>query len=310
MAPAERGARPDASGSDRPADRYPPGGPTVLRLLLGTRLRSLREARGISAEQAGYAIRASHSKISRMELGRVGFKERDVADLLTLYGVADPDERESLLELARQANFPSWWQQYADVLPSSFEAYLGLEEAASLLRTYQIQLVPVLLQTEDYARAVIRRGHPGVSDEEVERRVQVQAIRQRRVASGKRLGAADAPRLWVVLDEAVFNRPIGDRAVMRAQVEHLIDLCGRPGICVQILPYGASLYPTGGSFTVLRFADRSLPDVVYLEQLAGAMYLDRPSDVELYQRAQDSICAAATWHESTVEHLTRILGAL
>src|SRR5690606_4905941 len=127
------------------------GGPTVLRILLGSQLRRLRQARGISREDAGYAIRASHAKISRLELGKVGFKERDVADLLTLYGVTDPDERAPLLQLARQANQPGWWHKYNDLLPPWFEVYVGLEEAAAIIRTYEIQFVPGLLQSRDYA---------------------------------------------------------------------------------------------------------------------------------------------------------------
>ncbi|MGH9828060.1 MAG: Scr1 family TA system antitoxin-like transcriptional regulator, partial [Blastocatellia bacterium] len=132
------------------------GGPTVQRLVLGNQLHRLRELRGISAEQAAEAIRGSHSKISRMEHGRVGFKERDVGDLLTLYGVTDSEERAALLNLAKEANTPGWWHAYSDILPSWLEPFVGLEAAASVIRTYQIQLVPGLLQTEGYARALIR----------------------------------------------------------------------------------------------------------------------------------------------------------
>ncbi|WP_243719556.1 Scr1 family TA system antitoxin-like transcriptional regulator [Actinomadura sp. KC06] len=303
----DREATPTADGSGHPANPYPPGGPRELRLMLGTRLRSLREARGISTEKAGYEIRASHSKISRMELGRVSFKERDVSDLLTLYGISDPDERASLLELARRAKVPNWWQRYGDVLPGWFEVYLGMEEAASLLRTYEVQLVPGLLQTEDYARAVTRCGYPRPSEEEVEQRLQVRAIRQRRIASGRRSAGAEWPRVWAVLDEVIFYRPIGSRAVMRGQIEHLIEVSGQPGFSLQVLPRDAGLYPTAGSFTILRFADQSLPDVVYLEQLAGATFLDRPADVELYKCAMDNVGAAASRPDGTAEVLTRIL---
>ncbi|MGH3923634.1 MAG: Scr1 family TA system antitoxin-like transcriptional regulator, partial [Pseudonocardiaceae bacterium] len=138
-------------------------GPTVLRIALGAQLRRLREASGITREAAGNAIRASHAKISRLELGRVGFKQRDVADLLTLYGIADEQERETFLALARQASTPGWWHQYGDILPHWFEMYLGLEQASSVIRTYEPQLVPGLLQTEECARAVIRLGHSSES---------------------------------------------------------------------------------------------------------------------------------------------------
>src|SRR5690606_34906820 len=166
---AQDSAAPTPPPEGAPAGRlidYPRrGGPTVLRILLGAQLRRLREERGISTEEAGYEIRGSHSKISRMELGRVGFKERDVADLLTLYGVHDPEERAPLLELAKEANTPGWWHRYGDVLPSWFEVYLGLEEAASLLRTYELQFVPGLLQAEDYARAVVRLGFSAAAED-------------------------------------------------------------------------------------------------------------------------------------------------
>src|ERR671912_2319325 len=148
------------------------GGPTVRRFVVGSQLRRLREAREISREAAGYAIRASASKISRMELGRVSFKLRDIADLLTLYGVTDAAQRDAVLRIAEQANDPAWWQTYEDVLPGWFHTYLGLEEAASLIRTYEVQFVPGLLQTADYAREVVCLLHQGAAEEEIERRVQ------------------------------------------------------------------------------------------------------------------------------------------
>src|SRR5438067_96061 len=146
-------------------------GPTVLRILLGAQLRKLREAKGVTRDEAGWEIRSSESKISRMELGRVSFKERDIADLLTLYGVSAQDERDRLLALARNANTPGWWHQYGDVLPNWFQSYLGLEAAAAVIRTYEIQFVPGLLQTAEYARAVILLGHRNASADEINRRV-------------------------------------------------------------------------------------------------------------------------------------------
>src|ERR1700751_860490 len=141
------------------------GGPTVQRLVLGSQLHRLGEARGVCAEEGAAAIRGSHSKISRMEHGRVGFKERDVADLITFYGVADAEERAALLNLAREANTPGWWHAYSDILPSWLEPYVGLEAAASVIRTYQIQIIPGLLQTEAYARALIRQGSAAAGEE-------------------------------------------------------------------------------------------------------------------------------------------------
>jgi transcriptional regulator with XRE-family HTH domain len=281
------------------------GGPTVLRILLGAQLRRLREERGISTEQAGYEIRGSHSKISRMELGRVGFKERDVSDLLTLYGVNDPAERAPLLELAKEANTPGWWHRYGDVLPSWFEVYLGLEEAASLLRTYELQFVPGLLQTEDYAHAVVRLGYSDASDEEVERRVQLRTTRQRRFTQ------PGAPTLWAVLDEAVVRRPLGGRDVMRRQLQHLIEMSELPNVTLQIVPFGAGGHAAaGGPFTILRFAEPGLSDVVYLEQLTSALYLDKPTDVDTYMRAMNNLCITAARPDDTGRLLTGILREL
>jgi len=169
------------------------GGPTVQRLVLGGQLHRLREQHGISAERAAEAIRGSHSKISRMEHGRVGFKERDVGDLLTLYGVTDSEERAALLNLAREANTPGWWHAYSDVLPNWLEPYVGLEAAASVLRTYEVQFVPGLLQTEEYARALIRLGQ-AVSDDEIDRRAELRVSRQ------EILGGPNPPQLWAVVD--------------------------------------------------------------------------------------------------------------
>src|SRR5271166_5130013 len=147
------------------------GGPTVLRILLGAQLRRLREAKRISLEEAGQVIRASHSKVSRLETGRVGFKDRDIADLLAFYGVTDEKERDSLRSLASRANAQGWWHDYSDILPTWFEAYVGLEEAAAQIRAYEIQFIPGLLQTGDYARGVTLLGYPNASSREIDRRV-------------------------------------------------------------------------------------------------------------------------------------------
>ncbi|MBW8486149.1 helix-turn-helix domain-containing protein [Actinomadura parmotrematis] len=280
------------------------GGPTVLRILLGAQLRRLREARGISTEQAGYEIRGSHSKISRMELGRVGFKERDVSDLLTLYGVSDTGERAALLELAREANTPGWWHQYGDVLPQWFETFLGLEEAASLLRNYELQFVPGLLQTEEYARACVRLGFPDAGDEDdVERRVSVRMTRQARFTSP---GAPTT--LWAVVDESVVRRPLGDARVMRRQLEHLVEMSELPNVTLQVVPFGAGGHAAaGGPFTILRFAEPGLSDVVFLEQLTSALYLDKPTDVDTYMRAMNNLCITAMRPDHTVAFLKELL---
>lgn len=228
-------------------------GPTVLRILLGNQLRKLRESRSITREDAGYEIRSSGSKISRIELGRVSFKERDVADLLTLYGVTDPQERAVLLALARQANAPGWWHHYGDVLPAWFQSYLGLEAASALIRTYEIQFVPGLLQTREYARAVILLGHAGASPEEIERRVELRNNRQQQV-----LDRVNPPHLWAVIDEAVLRRPIGGPDVMRGQLEALIEASKRPHVQLQIMPFNKGGHAAaGGPFAILRFPSPS-----------------------------------------------------
>ncbi len=277
------------------------GGPTVLRMLLGSHLRRLREAQGVSRETAGWEIRASESKISRMELGRVGFKERDIADLLTLYGVADQEERDGLLTRAREANAPGWWHRDGDILPGWFQSYLGLETSASLVRTYEVQFVPGLLQTADYARAVILLGHGSAATEEVERRVTLRMRRQ------QLLTRTDPPQLWVVVDEGALRRPIGGADVMRAQLQALVDATKQPHIRLQVIPFHAGGHAAaGGSFSILRFPDQDLPDVVYVEQLTSALYLDKREDVDHYAAAMERLCIEAERPNRTAE----ILGAM
>ncbi|MFJ5836793.1 helix-turn-helix domain-containing protein [Streptomyces shenzhenensis] len=249
-------------------------------MLLGSQLRRLRESRGITREAAGYSIRASESKISRMELGRVSFKTRDVEDLLTLYGITDEAERESLLSLAREANVAGWWHSYSDVLPSWFPTYVGLEGAASLIRVYEVQFVHGLLQTEEYARAVVRRGMKGASVADVERRVALRLERQ------KHLVAENAPDFHIVLDEAALRRPYGDREVMRGQLQHLIEISERSNVRLQIMPFSFGGHSgESGAFTLLSFPESDLSDVVYLEQLTSALYLDKGEDVAQYEHA-------------------------
>ncbi|MFJ8360232.1 helix-turn-helix domain-containing protein [Streptomyces sp. NPDC093984] len=256
----------------------------VRRILLGSHLRRLREARGITREQAGYSIRASESKISRMELGRVSFKTRDVEDLLTLYGITDEAERTSLLSLAKEANVAGWWHSYSDVLPNWFPTYVGLEGAAHLIRSYEVQFVHGLLQTEAYAHAVVSRGMKGASAEDIDRRVALRLERQ------KYLVSENAPQFHVVLDEAALRRPYGDRQVMRGQLQHLIDISERPNVRLQIMPFSLGGHSgESGSFTILSFSESDLSDVVYLEQLTSALYLDKREDVTQYEAAMKEL---------------------
>ncbi|MGH3550831.1 MAG: helix-turn-helix domain-containing protein [Pseudonocardiaceae bacterium] len=276
-------------------------GPTALRIVLGNQLRQLREASGITTGAAGHAIRASHAKISRMELGRVSFKERDVADLLTLYGVTDEHDREAFLALARRANVPGWWHHYGDILPSWFEMYIGLEQASSVIRTYEPQLIPGLLQTQDGARAVIQMGYPNASAEELERRVALRLKRQRVLTQ------PGAPSLWAVVDEAALWRLDG-RTALQDQLEHLIGMAELPNITLQVMPfYSGAHAAVGGPFTVLRFAEPDLPDLVYLEQLTSALYLDKSEDVQHYLVLMDRLCVQAKSPAETIRFLTSTL---
>jgi transcriptional regulator with XRE-family HTH domain len=276
------GALPEIAGHQQ-------GGPTALRIMLGSQLRRLREAGGISREEAAQAIRATHSKISRLELGRSGFKQRDLVDLLLLYGITDQDELESLLSLARQANQPGWWHQYSDVMPAWLEPYIGLEAAASMIRSYEIQFVHGLLQTEAYAGSVIRLGNAGLSQVEIERRLSLRMKRRHLVEE------ATGTRLWSVLDEAALRRPPCGQAEMRGQIDHLLEACELPGVVLQVIPFQAGAHPAaGGPFTILRFSSqRDLPDVVYMEQLNSALYVDKPDDVSAYMAIMDELCVMA-----------------
>jgi transcriptional regulator with XRE-family HTH domain len=293
---------PEDSALAAPPQLFPrAAGPTVQRLVLGGHLRRLREQAGMTTERAAASIRGSHSKISRMEHGRVGFKERDISDLLTLYGVVDGPEREALLKLAREANTPGWWQAYSDILPTWVEPYFGLEAAASFIREFELQFVPGILQVEEYARAVMRLGNL-VSEEEVTRRAQARVSRQ------SILKREDAPKIWCVLDEGALRRVIGGPEVMRAQIEHLIAMCDNPNITLQILPFSAGAHRAmGGPFTILRYTEPDLRDVVYIEQLTSALYLDRPTDIDAYLAVIEEVCLQAEPSVKTPAFLRKVL---
>ena len=274
---------------------------TVLRMLLGAQLRRLREASGISAEKAGYEIRASRSKISRMETGRVGLKIRDVEDLLTLFGVTGEQERDKVITLAKRSRAPEWWTKYNDILPDWFETYIGLESAAASIRSFEMQFVPGLFQTDDYARAVTRLGHQTASAAEVERRVGLRRKRQ------ELLVRAQPPRIWVVMDEAVLRRPLGGVPVMRAQLRHLIEVAALPHVTLQVVPFARGGHAgAGGSFSILRFEEQDLPDVVYIEQLTSAVYLDQRQEIEHYLEVVDQLSGEALTPADTARFIEQV----
>ncbi len=281
------------------------GGPTVLRITLGGQLRQLRQRQNITREAAGEAIRASHAKISRLERGQVGFKERDILDLLTLYQVTDPDQREALVALARKANEPGWWHRYTDLLPSWFETYLGLEQAARVIRNYENQFIPGLLQTADYARAVTLLGHANEPAPEIERRTELRVQRQQILTS------ENPPALWAIIDEAALRRAIGGASVMRAQIDHLIAATELPNVTVQVLPNSVGGHAAaGGPFSLLRFPDTDLPDIVYLEQLTSALYLDKRQDIEQYLKVIDVLSVQAATPDTSIDLLNAIRAEL
>lgn len=277
---------------------------TARRIILGAQLRRLREAAGITRGDAGYTIRGSESKISRLELGRVGFKERDVSDLLTMYGVTEPGDRDAIMALAKQSNERGWWHRYSDLLHPWFTDYVGLEESTSRISTYELQFVPGLLQTEAYILALTSHGRPQLATDETYRRVALRVERQ------KLLNRPGAPKLWVVIDESVLHRPIGGRRVLRKQIEHLLEITKLSHISLQIVPYPMSGYAAEGSFSMLRFAEPELPNIVYIEHLTGALYLDRPDELEHYSRVFDRLMVDAETPENSRQLLAKLLNEI
>jgi transcriptional regulator with XRE-family HTH domain len=274
--------------------------PAVLRILLGAQLRRLREAKRITLEEAGNVIRASHSKMSRLESGRVAFKDRDIVDLFIHYGVTDQAQIQTLRGVAIRANSRGWWQDYSDVLPPWFEEYISLEEAAVQIRGYEVQFVPGLLQTEDYARAVTLLAYS--NPKEITRRVGLRMARQ------ARLFGKDPVSLGMVLDEAALSRPIGGPSVMRGQLAHLIEMSRRPNVTIQVLPFKVGGHAAaGGPFSVLHFAESDLTDIVYLEQLSTAQYLEKRDIVGKYQAVMDRLCLEAATPEDSRKRLQAIL---
>jgi len=279
------------------------GGPTALRMILGRQLQALREKAEMSVDEAAEAIYSSPFTIRRMERAEGGFKPLTVKSLLIAYGVTTADQIEAFLALCRDASKPGWWHSFGDVLPDWFRTYVGLEEAAALIRGYEPHWVPGLLQTEDYARASVRTGFPDAPDSEVDRRVTLRLARQQILARPK------PPRLWIVMDETALRRPVATTgpAIMRAQIDRLVEAVERPGITVQVLPFSAGLHPAmHGLFYLLRFPDKEMPDIVYGESISSSFYLDKPREVAVYLEVLDRISAQSVPADSTVAVLRAI----
>jgi len=278
----------------------PTEGPTVLRILLGTQLRKLRESRGISAQEAARAIRGSESKISRIELGRNAIREIDVLDLLTYYGVG-AIEREQLLSLAEQANRPGWWHRYNDILPDWFQSYVGMEEAATSIRVYEPQFIPGLLQTQQYTAAVLAVCDIPVS--EAERHVILRKERQRRFTEGRL-------KLWAIIEETALRRAMGSKEILRDQLRYLLSLCTKRNLTLQVIPSGTAGHAVPNGFSILRFAEPDLPDVAYLEHLTSALYFDKKADVDRYLLNMERLSILAARPSETPGILTTIIGQL
>lgn len=293
-------AAPSRAPAQNKATSTGSGSPTVMRILLGVRLRRLREARGISVDEAAFVLRGSASKISRLENGRVSVKDRDIVDLLAFYGVTDEAQRDELRAMTARANSRGWWHDYSDILPGWFEEYIGLEEAATQIRAYEVQLVPGLLQTEDYARAVTLLEYS--NPKEINRRVSLRMTRQ---------AILSRPRptsLRVVLDEAALRRPLGGSSVMKAQLKHLIEMSQRSNVTIQVMPFKIGGHPAvGGPFSVLHFAESDLSDVVYLEQLASSQYLDKQDVIDKYLTVMERLCAEAATPADSIDRLQVML---
>ncbi|MEU8590307.1 helix-turn-helix transcriptional regulator [Streptomyces sp. NPDC048664] len=272
----------------------PRSAPTVGQVVLGRRLLDLRERAGLKREDAARVLRVAPATIRRMETAEVGLKIPYLQLLLKAYGVAD-DEADAFVLLAEEANKPGWWQRFHDILPGWFSMYVSLEGAASLIRQYEPHFVPGIMQTEEYARGVLRSGAIGrTSPEDIERHV---ALRMRRQDL---LAREESPRIWVVMDETALRRPVTGPEVMRAQIERLLEVMELPHVTLQVLEFSSGPHPgTYGPFVLFRFAMPELPDMVYSEYLTGAVYLDARAEVATHLEVMDRMAAqAATAHRT------------
>ena len=272
----------------------PRSAPTVGQVVLGRRLLDLRESAGLKREEAARILRVAPATVRRMEMAEVSLKIPYLQLLLKAYGVSDA-EADAFVHLAEEANKPGWWQRFHDILPGWFSMYVSLEGAAALIRSYEPHFVPGLLQTEDYARGVLRSGAIGqTSPDDIERHVALRMRRQRL------LTREAAPRIWAVMDETVLRRHVGGPEVMRAQIDKLLDVTKLPNVTLQIAPFANGVHPgTFGPFVLFRFAVPELPDMVYSEYLTGAVYLDARNEVATHLEVMDRMAAqAATAHRT------------
>ena len=278
--------------------------PTARRRRLAAALRQMREARRLSCADAGKAVGWSESKISRIETGRVRTRQPDLECLLNLYEVTG-EERVALLTLGRQAAHRGWWHSYANALPAWFEDYIGLEDGAKSLLTYQNQLVHGLMQTEEYAAAVIRAAQPAAGTEEVERQLAARATRQ------ALLTAPNPLQVWAVLDEAVLRRQVGGRTTMRAQLDRIREITALPNVILQVLPFDVGVHASmGTSFELLQFPEAGDTAIVYIEDHTSSQYLETDADIDRYTLVFDHLRAAALSPERSAEFITQAASSM
>jgi transcriptional regulator with XRE-family HTH domain len=279
-------------------------GPAVRRRQLMTELKRLRETTGLTQEDVAGQLDWHPTKIMRIETGRTAPHPNDVRVMLGLYGVADNGILAGLLKLAKDARQRGWWYSYKDVLLSRFELFLGLESEADTIRDFELSMIPGLLQTDDYARELIR-GLMAFDAAEIERRVELRMARQQILAS------ADAPHLWAILDEAAIRRVVGGQLIMKAQLLHLANSAEHGRTTIQVLPYSAGPHPgQAGPFIILGFAEPTEPEVVYMETVGGNLYVDKPEEVRLFSTVFDQLRAVALSPSQSAAMLQALAGEL
>ena len=274
--------------------------PTVRRRRLALELRRLRETAKLTCEEVAEQLECSASKISRVETGRVSVSPRDVRDMLGIYGVPE-DQRDTLVQLARESRQKGWWHAYGDSVQPHFATYLGLESAASEIRIYEVNLIPGLLQTEEYARAVITTGMVDKPRTDIERSVALRMERQQ-------VTRTNTPNVWAVLDEAALRRQVGGREVMRIQLEHLRELGSLRNVSLQVIPFGGGAHPAmGRPFVILAFGEDLDPDVVYLEDLTSALWVENVDEVDRYNVFFNHLRATALSFENSAALMCAVL---
>lgn len=276
-------------------------GPTVRRRRLGIELRRLRELAGFTGDEVAERLEWSHSKVSRIETGRIAVHPNDVRLLLDLYAVEDHQTRAALVALAREGRQKGWWHAFNDVLTKRHALYIGLEAAAESISVFEPLVIPGLLQTQRYARAVIRGGPAQLPDPDMERLIEVRLARQ------DLLGKDEGPRYWTIFDEAVIRRRLGGDDVMREQLEHLLEAAARPRTTIQIIPFGASGHAAiTGPFAIFGFPELSDPEIVYMETIAGELYLERPEEVRSGRRAFEHLQALALSPGDSISFIEKV----